>query len=102
MAVKIFSFRWSSPDHDQHVIQPHTSANRVSAKYGAVDGGPVKIASYFRVGSNTTLNIILYAATTGEVSLAGGKSTPGSLPKLGSAVQVRADYVRWSQAAKKK
>ena len=54
----------------------------------------MKIASYLRVGSNTTLNIILYAATLGEISLAGGKSTPGSLPKLGSAVQVCADYVR--------
>ena len=26
----------------------------------------MKIGSYFRVASNTTLNIILYAATTGE------------------------------------
>lgn len=32
----------------------------------AAEGATVKVASYFRVASHTTLNIILYAATTGK------------------------------------
>jgi FAD/FMN-containing dehydrogenase len=36
-----------------------------SAEY-VVDGAPVKFASYLRVSFDTTLNIILYAATLGE------------------------------------
>jgi FAD/FMN-containing dehydrogenase len=46
------------------VIQ--SNVRELANKYGAVAGGPVKISSYLRVGFNTTLNIILYAATTGR------------------------------------
>jgi FAD/FMN-containing dehydrogenase len=62
---KIDRFRWSSPNRDQHLdLLP--VREKGSAEYAAVDGAPVKLASYLKVGSNTTLNIILYAATLGR------------------------------------
>jgi hypothetical protein len=53
----------------------------------------VKIVSYFRVASHTTLNMILYEPRQENIS--GWKEeSAGEFPKLGSAVQVCADYVR--------
>jgi hypothetical protein len=50
---------------NQYVIQSNV-CECGNNRYGAGAGGPVKIGSYLRVGFNTTLNIILYAATTGQ------------------------------------